>query len=258
MTLRILAAIVITMIWASIGCGENDSKMAVAFTGSDCKSHLFLPQAGPSALYTMEQSLPYQGLQCVSFKHDENNLFSIDLINFHGACGAEYVGDYTAGENGELNLLVNNPGCRIAACGYCVYDWSFEVENVETAELTINVVENPCPESDQSPSETSFQITKSELETGQGISCTYKDISLFETIACGTLHQPCNQLASDSSDNDPLCGVADTQCDTGYTCTQTDAMPQPICVAECTENADCPLQPLLTCDNGLCLLKWIE
>jgi hypothetical protein len=252
----ILSVCTILVLSAIPGCNStNTDKASVDFSGSDCKSHLYMPSSVGPALYTMDQSEPYQGLQCVSWQHDDDGLFSIDLINFHGACGAQYVGDYKEGDAGELNLQVNNPGCKVAACGYCVYDWSFQLENVAVADLTINVREDSCPESGDTPTMETFEVAASDLETGEGISCTYKYMSLFENLACGTLHQPCNALESDDAANDPMCPIAESQCDDGYTCTQTNDMPIPICVAECSETADCPLNGLLTCDNGLCLLK---
>lgn len=236
------------------GCNASSEK-AVEFTGSECKSHLYIPAAAGTELYTMEQSEPYQGLQCISWKHDDANLFSIDLINFNGACGAQYVGDYQKGD-GELNLMVNNPGCMIANCGYCVYDWSFEVEDVQATDLTVNIAENACPEeADYKVDTYSFEISKDELEAGSGIACSYKHIGTFESPSCGTLHQPCNLLEGDTANDEDLCGVADTRCDEGYTCTETEDMTQPTCVAECVEDSDCPLQPLLRCENGLCVLK---
>lgn len=240
---------------ATWGCSSSSDK-TVEFTGSECKSHLYMPASTTPALYTVEQSEPYQGLQCMSWQHDDAGVFSVDLINFNGACGAEYVGDYKKGDEGELNLQVNNPGCRIASCGYCVYDWSFEIEDVAVTDLAITMVENACPEEkDYGVDEYTFNISKDALESGAGISCSYKHIGIFESPSCGTLHQPCNHLESDDTEaNDDDCGVAETRCDEGYTCAENDDMKQPTCVAECTEDADCPLQPLLHCDNGLCLI----
>ena len=239
------------------GCTSSSSEKTVEFIGSECKSHLYVPSSrAPAQLYTMEQSEPYQGLQCVSWTRDDANTFSIDLINFNGACGAQYVGDYQKGDSGELTLMVNNPGCMIASCGYCVYDWSFEVEDVTATELTINLAENACPEEEDYHVDTyTFEVSQSELEAGSGITCSYKYIDIFESPSCGAMHQPCNQLESDTEGNDEICGVAATRCNEGYTCAETADMKQPTCVAECVEDTDCPLQPLLTCDNGLCLLK---
>jgi hypothetical protein len=253
--ITIITAVAVFTAW---GCSSSsaESGKAVEFAGSECKSHLYMPPSPGPALYTMEQSEPYQGLQCVSWELDETGTFSVDLINFNGACGAQYVGDYRNGDAGELNLMVNNPGCMIANCGYCVYDWSFEVEEVAATNLTINVLENACPEEkDYNVDTYTFEISEAELATGAGIACEYRDIGIFESPTCGTLHQPCNLLASDTGANDDICGVADTRCDAGYICVETEAMKQPTCVAECTEDEDCPLQPLLTCDNGRCLLK---
>lgn len=249
------ATIVLLLLPVLWGCNSTSGK-TVEFTGSECKNHLYMPAAPASSLYTVEQSEPYQGLQCISWQLDDTNLFSIDLINFNGACGAQYVGDYKKGDSGELNLMVNNPGCMIAACGYCVYDWSFEVADVQVADLTVNIAENACPEEDDYNVDTyTFEISKSDLENGSGITCSYKYIGIFESPSCGSLHQPCNLLDSDTDSNDDLCGVADTRCDDGYACAETADMKQPTCVAECTEDADCPLQPLLSCEGGLCLLR---
>lgn len=243
-----LLVIVVPILFSGWGCTNLNN---VSFNGSECKSEE--EEKSPTArLYTMPDSVPYQGMECVSWKTTSEGQFVIDLINFSGACGANYTGEAHYDNDGTLSLDIINPQCEIANCGWCIYDWSFELESIHVEDnLDITITEDPCPGNEGDSTTRQLQISQNDLL--DGIVCRFHHVDLFVLKGCGGLHQPCFNLEPSDSE-DSLCGVRQNQCDEGLTCVDGEHMAQPTCVQTCDQTQNCPLEPLLSCQQGKCLL----
>ena len=68
-------------------------------------------------------------------------------MNLEGACGAQWEGAALVNDDGSLTFRLDNPKCLVASCGWCIYDWSFEVSGVEAtgAELPVSIIVDTCP-----------------------------------------------------------------------------------------------------------------
>lgn len=190
------------------------------------------------------------GLQCVSWKPGaQDGQLKIDLFNFRGACGADWQGEADV-LNNEVTLTVNNPGCGVAACGSCIYDWSFEVDDIEIAtDYTLVVKVDTCP----TDSDIRTIRTKIPANSAEGIACRYADFSAMVEHAetrgkTGTFHMPCGGTTTSGGNAehgtcvDPLVCIENGD----------DDWSKAICVHPCETDADCPLPSILSCQDSLC------
>jgi len=232
--------------WGCAG-GESD----VSFEGGPCKKDAASEEALVARfLLTPWNGDDLMGLTCIAWAPgDEAGDVGIDLLNFPGACGAEWQGTGTV-DGADIGLRVGNPGCLLAACGVCIYDWSFglvEVEEAASASLSVEV--DPCP-GEQEP-EVYAATLPGPLSAG-GITCRWTDVGALDwhagaTGTCGALHMPCGTGGICSE------GAA-AACDGDLQCADRGDGDE-VCLAPCDEDADCLPADLMACDgDGLCRL----
>lgn len=236
----------LALLLAASACGSDESGSSsgggnlVSFKGSACKK-----DSAGGAL-TVEEA--QAGLQCIRWKPGASGAIAIELVNFAGACGAQWKGQ-SKEVDGGVELRVVNPECLLAACGVCIYDWSFEVKATAGADLPLSVVTDPCPD-EQPPTTVSTTLPLSTLE--QGELCRYADHGALGWQAsslgtCGKPYMPCkttNGMCQGPSGDPP--------CDTGLTCADGAKAGEQVCHAPCTGDAECVPAGTLTCQDGLC------
>ncbi|MCK9463268.1 MAG: hypothetical protein M0R80_26920 [Proteobacteria bacterium] len=224
---------------ALAACGDEPGSLA--FSDSGCKG----PQADGvlSYLYAPLDAADYDGLQCVSYGATAGGDFAVDLFNFDAACGPVWDG-VAAVDGAAVTVGVTNPGCVVADCGSCIYDWAFVIEGVSTGadvELTISV--ETCPGEELPVTETA-SLPAGTL--GQGLKCRYASWGTLEWLGfVGTLHTPCGALATAED------VIA---CEGDLVCAAAGEGGREICVAPCGTVADCPLPDIMLCQVNLCVL----
>jgi hypothetical protein len=216
---------------------QSEKGPLVSFSDSGCKGNQ--EDGALSYLYAPLDAADYPGLQCVSYGLTEKGL-AVDLFNFSSACGPEWEGVAEV-DGASVTVGVTNPGCVMADCGSCLYDWAFEVDGVATdgsVDLTVSV--ETCPGEEPPATEN---VTLPAETLGQDILCRYADWStLFWLGYGGTLHTPCGTLAEVVT------------CEGDLECTPVGQDGNDICVQPCDAVADCPLPDIMLCDANLCVL----
>lgn len=237
---------VVLGVTATTGCGSESSGQPgpsggalVGFTGSACKK-----ERAAQALTAAEARA---GLQCVRWAPSEGGL-EITLLNFDGACGAEWEGRATTTGAG-LELRAVNPGCLLAACGSCIYDWTFVVQPPAASALALTIVRDPCP--GQQPPETD-EVTLPLASAPSGELCRYAEAGAlaWQAMALGTCGQPLMPCRTGGG----MCDLGDAgaPCEAGLTCAPGASEAAAICHPTCSADADCALPGLLSCQAGLC------
>jgi hypothetical protein len=215
---------------------QSEKGPLVSFGDSGCKDPL--ADGVVSYLYAPPDAADYAGLQCISYGTGAGGGFAVDLFNFSSACGPEWEGVAEV-HGASVTVGVTNPGCVMADCGSCIYDWAFEVDGVgggADVDLTISV--EACP-GDQAPVTETVSLPSETLV--QGLLCRYADWSTLDWLGYGgTLHTPC--------------GAAGFTCAGDLVCAPVGEDGSEICVAPCDTVADCPLPDLMLCAANRCVL----
>lgn len=230
-------------------CSLADTPL-VSFNDSGCKGGDSRPltaglvsQGG--ALLTKD-SADLDGLTCFSWDATGATL-KIDCINFRDGCGVTWSGDATV-EDGNAVTLFAKDDCMRAACGSCIYDWSYEVKYVNPGrDVRLTLVKGGSCNPDGT---VPFSATLPLSSMSSGVLCRYSGNGLWPDALSGSLHRPCRDSGDSSSDSTP--------CDEGLVCASTSDMngdPVDLCLAACAADTDCPLDGLLKCEEGLCNLK---
>jgi hypothetical protein len=258
---------------AVIDCGGTETSnpadpgqpTLAGFVGSGCKKEKATSQpvswtrdigATRQALDVSALAGETAGLKCVAWETAASGTVSVGLINFEGACGAEWTGTATLDAQGLMLGLVN-PACKIALCGWCIYDWTFDVNlPKQTAPLPVTIRIDTCPGGTQ-PVETKT-LTLPIDTTPKGIFCNYANINALTWQAgalstCGGLGMPCIGYAGmcQGSANPP----ATMTCNAGLTCTTGAAATESICAKSCTAESDCGTSGAQACTGGVCRPK---
>lgn len=227
-------------------CGSDDSSepdasngTLAAFHTSECKKE------NASALTATEA---YAGLQCIRWQPGDGGTLQVELVNFDGACGAQWKGSASSSDAG-LTLRATNPGCMLAACGSCIYDWTFDVKLEASVDLSVSVVTDPCP-GEQTPETDSATLPLATTPAGE--LCRYADFGALGWQAaslgtCGVAYMPCRS-------GNGMCSLGSGQspCDTGLECATGANAADEICHAVCTDDTQCAPAGILTCQSGLC------
>lgn len=240
----IFASLAFSLVLSACGSDDKESSSGggelVSFKGSACKKE------GTAGALTADEA--YAGLQCIRWKSDNAGVVKIDLLNFEGACGAEWKGEAKTVDGG-LELRSVNPGCLLAACGSCIYDWSFEVKASTEADLPLSIVTDPCP-GEQTPTTVTATLPLSTLDEGE--LCRYADHGALGWQAsslgtCGKAYMPCKTT-------DGMCqgATGEAPCDTGLTCADGAKAGDQVCHAPCTGDAECAPAGIMSCQNGFC------
>lgn len=180
-------------------------------------------------LNTGTDSRDYSGLECVAWKTSENDHLVIDLINFIYPClysesEAPKITAYFQ-EEGVIKFDFESNLTYVYACGMCQYDWSFELSNVQTDKPLKLVIEEGA-----SPVEIVLPLDSENTS----IKCDY--LSAWDNFP-GTL----NNLAIGGPCEPDL---VEADVPGGRT----------LCMATCDRTSDCPLNHILSCEQGICRL----
>lgn len=239
-----------------------------SFLDSGCKKETKALSGGgevasaSQALVSTDFSAETIGLKCVAWEVLDDSRVKVDLINWESSCGPKFVGDASVKEDGSLDLLLSNPGCMIAHCGTCIYDWSFEVQGINaTSPLPLTVAIDVCPAEDIGEKQgASFPIVSKNVTLPidakvSGILCNYADYGALGWQAqalseCGTNAMPCagvpNSMCSTGTTN------TEPSCQGNLVCSDNGNHEQRICAKPCVADADCGSLGVLTCGGGLC------
>jgi hypothetical protein len=209
------------------------------------------------ALVSTDYSAETAGMKCFAWEVVDDHRLKIDLMNFEGSCGAEWTGQAAIASDGSLQLSLVNPECRIALCGTCMYDWSFEVEGVDTSkDVAVSLGIDTCPGGE--PVVMPIVRASATLPTAaqeRGIVCNYADFTGlgWQAMAlgqCGTAAMPCtgtNMCAAD-----PAATTTEPTCQGDLLCTDNGNADQRICAKACAADADCGTLGILSCQAGHC------
>ena len=238
----------------------NSGGPLLAFGNSGCKKEtLANASIGTQAATTADAGVidygdEVAGLKCFAWQTTGTNTVKVSLINFEEACGAKWEGKAQVDSNGALTLGLVNPRCLVAECGWCIYDWTFEVNGIAT-DHNLPVAENI----DTCPGQQAVKTTNAELLLAtqpSGILCRYANFSAIQWQAlslgtCGTVGMPC--MATSMCSNS---GGSTTQtCQGDLTCTDNGNSSQMICATPCVLDSDCGTTGVQSCQSGLCRPK---
>jgi hypothetical protein len=246
---RIVTTVLIA--WAA-GCGGTEtnnpidpSTPLVHFEGSACKKDA--PDGG-GGLGESRQALmtasDYDGLQCIAWERGAAGKLSLQLINFRGGCSVTWDGQAEVNADGRVDLRLINPSCQVAGCGWCIYDFRFELSGVEPRPdlpLRIGFVDCPSDPTVRWDYDTSLHLG----EAKEGITCRYGDRSALtwlgqrgkKNLLCGGSGGPCPATCADD-----------------LACTPVDGVDDGRCLAPCTADTDCFPSSVMTCQQGVCRL----
>jgi hypothetical protein len=257
-------------VWATTLCGliayscsgtetQNPVSPLLSFKGSPCKKEANQASGtgtatAAQALVSIDYSPETAGLQCIAWEAVGTDKLKIDLYNFEGACGAQWTGKAAIENDGGLGLSLVNPECMIASCGWCIYDWSFEVEGVDLGRpLTVGVGIDTCPGEQAIRNATATLPVDAQ---SSGILCNYANFNALGWQAlslktCGTLAMPCNGTSMCQSY--PV--TTDLTCQGDLVCSDNGNADERICAKPCSVDDDCGTLGVLECRDGLCRPK---
>jgi hypothetical protein len=206
---------------------------AADFHVGECKS-----EKSAGKLASGIDTSDYAGLQCVAWKFGDAKTPAIDLINWPASCGFPddteglWQGVAEVADPNALQLRVEWNFEYPNACGGCLYDFSFKLENFEangTLQLAIDT--RSCT------GDCAWSKQKLTLPAKpSGVVCRYADWRVPSSQ-----EWPRNALFA------PL----DGQCDAGLAPLARGDGTQ-VCAVTCKTSSDCPLPGVLTCSDGLC------
>jgi hypothetical protein len=234
---------------AAGAAGSNPSAIDAAaeamglpsFTGSPCKSKASRAPAAAGDAGTDVQppaaandTGALDGLKCLTWKRVGTEGLRIDLVNFREICATVAQGS-TSMVGGTLELDVEVTGG--AWCGYCLYDWSFDLGGIASADLPVAVRIHAVGY----PAIETHQTTLPLSAEGEGTFCQY-----IGAGALGDIGVTCRGSAGSSLED------GGTPCNPGLTCAATDAGNQSVCLPPCNSHADCPAGGAFACQAGFC------
>jgi hypothetical protein len=240
---RIPSGLSLALVLSSCGSDDSESSQSpsgavVVFQSSACKKD----ETNAQALSTAD---PHAGLKCIRWQPLDGGKLRFELTNFEGACGAKWAGKAIAGDAG-LELWATNPSCLLAACGWCIYDWTFDVAAPAVANLPFSIVTDPCP-GEQEPERVTATLPLSTSPEGELCRYAHHGALSWQAAALGS----CGQVGMPCLGGSDMCsvGASAEPCDTGLTCADGAAGLE-VCHTPCT--ADCGSSGILTCQEGLC------
>jgi hypothetical protein len=250
--LGVLFAIAIGGCGDDNGAGSGIPSVQNAFSSSACKKDTASPSAQVHirSLNVIDNEAGLEGLRCVAWERVGVGQLKLDLYNFDATCGATWTGDGVVAADGTLALHVDNPGCQVAKCGICLYDWSFDLHVAVPAgqPVSLAVAVDACQ--GQQATVHSAAVIGTEPK---GIRCTLASYGAMNWQAdaagtCGKAGMPCVGSL--------LCGTGSLAstgtCADGLLCDSSAAPNEPVCFVPCTTVADCPRVDVYTCQAGLC------
>jgi hypothetical protein len=237
----------------------NSGTTLVSFGNSGCKKET-LPNAYRITNMPLTDAgiINYggevEGLKCFAWQTTGADSVTISLINFEEACGAQWEGSARIASDGTLQLGLTNPKCTIAMCGWCIYDWSFEVKGVDLGQdLPVTLGIDTCP-GEQDVKVTSVQLPLATQSSG--IMCRYANFNAvgWQAMAlgtCGALGMPCTGTNMCQNTG----GSTEQTCHGDLTCTDNGTASEMICAKPCTLDSDCGANGVQSCQAGVCRPK---
>lgn len=188
----------------------------------------------------------YAGLTCFVWQRSGEDL-RIEVTNYAAGCGSDagWKPSSRLRADGALELVLDNPTCLSAKCGWCLYDLGFEVRDVGVMSqaLEVHVLGDTC-----SDERSDLAATLAIDDAASGVVCSYANKWALDWHAC--------ELESTGQERMP-CGVCrepgSTTCAAGLTCTEVEPE-HSLCLASCSSDADCAPRDVLRCEDGVCRL----
>lgn len=231
------------------GCGDHkdarDEKDAATgkvvhvaeFRVNECGS------GTPSSKLLMDRDpQDYPNLRCVAWQRTDAKL-SVDLINFQAGCGFQGWESDTLWKGGvredasKLDFDVTWDFGSPNACGDCLHDFSFTLEDIRGEDpLDMQVSVRDCSDCDARTS----SLTLPTDEHASGLTCSYLERRGFLGVPdarLGALNAPSK----------------DGACDEGLELIKVHD--EEICVPKCSSDDDCHPSDALTCQQGKCVLS---
>ncbi len=214
------------------GTESGNPNVVDRFEGSQC----YADTREGQSVAALTDSSKYAGLTCVAWEARDDGRLRIDVLNMNGPCLVEIDWqprvEYA---EGALEAIVSaEPECRIAACGGCSYDFTFELKDIApSAPLSFRLWPEICRKTEESPE---IALTLPLDQAVQGIRCRPLLSGFFVGIT-GTAHGSCRH-------------DADAGCDPDLVCQETDG----ICLTQCTSDDDCPLSDVEVCEMNRCVV----
>jgi hypothetical protein len=262
-------ALGVLLLVAGVKCGgtetDNPDAPLVSFHASECKkapalvgtsgtdgsggssgsSDAGVPTARASQALSYDAG--YDGLQCIAWQRLGAGMFGFDLGNFHEGCGIEWKGNASVGRDGIVALDAIDAGCTKARCGWCIYDWTFEVRGVpegKDARLRVRVADSDGASCEGSTDP--YDVTVPTKDDPQGILCrpAFRSAVSWQVMERGTsgqLHTPCGPTEP-------------APCAAPLSCGPLGSADDLRCLQPCATDADCPLPGVLHCQEGTCRL----
>lgn len=178
-----LRACAVVLALFGAGCAGTETTNALtSFEASDCKKRPHEVALVSASLESADAGAPDAGSdagaspttmgQCVTYTLDADVL-TVQLTELHGPCGASFGGAVEVSEK-TLVLKAQNssPGCLVARCGGCRYDFDFAVEGVVKSQarpLRIEVGE--CADGSQEREVGVIELTLPLDEKAHGTLC---------------------------------------------------------------------------------------
>jgi hypothetical protein len=199
------------------------------------------------------------GLKCIAWEATSKSELTLDLYNFEGSCGAEWTGKAAVKSDKELQLSLVNPDCRIALCGWCIYDWAFEVEAVDTTkDLALKLGIDTCPSNHEQHPVQSATATLPLDAKSSGIMCRFANFNAlgWQAMAlsqCGMEGMPCagTNMCPGAS------GSTELTCQGDLVCSNNGNAEERICLKACSADSDCGTLGVRSCQDGLCRPKTV-
>lgn len=229
----------------AVGCGQANERAdaTLGYTTSGCKS-----KTGQALTVDGEQATTYDGLKCVAWEVGADKT-TFRLYNFEGGCGAQYAGQAHLDASGQaVTLSLTNPSGAVAACGWCIYDYVFQVKGA-AAGVDLSVAVERSNDAQPGKLGTDNFVLPAQASP-QGVVCQYGHRFALgdharKTGTAGMRNMPC-------ADEDP---ALTPPCRTGLACTAVDpAGDHRVCLAACAADADCGDSQLYRCAGGGCRL----
>jgi hypothetical protein len=217
---------------------DNPATPLTRFDSSACKNKELDP--GQQALVLESDA---DGLTCVEWTRGEAGALTLALHNFAEPCGDTYLGRASVAGDGALELSVYKDICAVAKCGTCVFDFEFELQNIDAAApLRLRIGSSAC-ESQPATYEDELELPIDREDTG--IVCRQLDHGALSWYArgrdsCGQANMPCG----------PCDEAGATSCAEGLACTAL-ADGDSRCLVSCAASDDCPAG-LTSCEAGVC------
>jgi hypothetical protein len=227
----------------------NHGGSVVAFDASACKKEQPV-ESGRSQQGIVDAS-EYDGLRCVEWERTSDSLLTLRLLNVNGGCSVPWQGEGHVRDDGSLELLLVNPKCAVALCGWCLYDFAFTLRDAPApAGLPIEVGQVACP-GDEPTWEPALVLPADAGDSG--IVCRYAnqfayDQQLQEQDRCGSQFGTCgDQGGFCSASGGPIV------CRDDLVCSPADGVNR--CLEPCTADADCAPHAVSACIDGICRLS---